>query len=99
MNLFRAGRFKSFKPKFYQDRTDLWLIRPLIYVRERKIVSEVARLKLPVQASNCPYAGETERQRVKELLITMDSFVPDIHSNTLNALKNLSGDDKWENIE
>ena len=96
MNLFRAGRFKSFKPKFYQDRTDLWLIRPLIYVREHKIVREVARLELPVQVSTCPYAGETERQRIKELLVTMDSFVPDIHSNTLNALKKLSGDDKWE---
>jgi len=99
MNLWRAGRFKSFKPKFYQDRTDLWLIRPLIYVRESKIVSETARLGLPVQGNNCLYAGATERQRIKELLITLKKTVPDIHSNTLNALKNLSDNDKWENIE
>jgi len=98
MNLFRAGRFKSFKPKFYQDRTDLWLIRPLIYVRECNVISEVSRLELPVLMNSCPYAGETERQRIKELLKTMNSFIPDIHSNTLNALKNLSDNDKWETL-
>ena len=95
MNLFRAGRFKSFKPKFYQNRTNLWLIRPLIYVRERKIESEAARLGLPVQTSSCSYAGRTERQRIKELLKTLCRSVPDVHSNTLNALKNLGDNDKW----
>jgi len=96
LNLFRAGRFKSFKPKFYQDRTNLWLIRPLIYLRESKIINEAARLKLPVLDNSCPYAGETERQRIKELLTTLSSSVSDIHSNTINALKNLSDDDRWE---
>jgi len=99
MNLFRAGRFKSFKPKFHQDRTNLWLIRPLIYVRESKIISEAARLELPVLINSCDYAGNTERQKIKEFLKTMSSSVPDIHSNTINALKNLSDNDKWENIE
>ncbi|MCL2767266.1 MAG: tRNA 2-thiocytidine biosynthesis TtcA family protein [Synergistaceae bacterium] len=98
INLFRAGRFKSFKPKFYQDRTNLWLIRPLIYMRESRIISEVARLGLPVQVSSCPYAGNTERQKIKEFLKKMSSSVPDIYSNTLNALKNLSDNDKWENV-
>lgn len=97
LNLFRAGRFKSFKPKFYQDRTDLWLIRPLIYLRESRIVNEVARLGLPVLDNSCPYAGETERQRIKELIKTLSSYVPDIHSNTLNAIRNLSDNDRWEN--
>ena len=99
MNLFRAGRFKSFKPRFYQDRTDLWLIRPLVYTRESKIISETTRLGLPVQENFCPYAGETERQRIKELLKKLDESVPDIHSNTLNALKKLTENDKWENNE
>ena len=99
MNLFRAGRFKSFKPKFYQNRTNLWLIRPLVYVRESKIISEVARLELPVHVNNCPYAGETERQKIKELLKTLNSSMPGIHSNTLNALRTLTDNDKWENIE
>jgi tRNA(Ile)-lysidine synthase TilS/MesJ len=99
LNLFRAGRFKSFKPKFYQDRTNLWLIRPLVYLRESKIISEAARLEFPVLDNNCPHAGRTERQKIKELLKTLKSSVPDIHSNTLNALRNLTDNDKWENIE
>jgi tRNA(Ile)-lysidine synthase TilS/MesJ len=99
LNLFKAGRFKSFKPKFYQDRTNLWLIRPLIYVREHNIINEAARLELPVQASLCPYAENSERQKIKELLKTIGKSVPDVHSNTLNALKNLADNDKWEMLD
>jgi hypothetical protein len=51
-----------------------------------------------VRKNDCPYAGNTERQRVKELLKTIGASVPDVHANTLNALKNLGDDDKWGNI-
>lgn len=96
MNLFRTGRFKSFQPKFFQDRTNLWLIRPLIYLRETKIIADVERLGLPVLKNACPFAGETERQRIKILLQELSKDVPDIHANTLNALKNIASRDRWE---
>lgn len=96
MNLFRAGRFKSFQPKLFQDRTNLWIIRPLVYLRETKIIADVERLALPVLKNPCPFAGETERQRIKKFLHETSQKIPDIYANTLNALKNINGDDAWK---
>ena len=95
MNLFRAGRAKSFQPKFLQDRTGVEVIRPLIYARETSIVAEARRLELPILLGACPYAGKTERQRVKEMLAEMKTRVPDIFGNVANALKTLDDSDRW----
>jgi tRNA(Ile)-lysidine synthase TilS/MesJ len=95
MNLLRAGRARSFQPKFFQDRTRVEVIRPLICTRESAVIAEARRLELPVLASNCPYAGKTERQRVKETLAGMTASYPDLYGNVLNALKTLSSSDRW----
>ena len=95
MNLFRAGRAKSFQPKFFQDRTNIEVIRPLIYSRETAIVAEAERLELPILKSVCPYAGRTERQFTKEMLADVKSRVPDLFANVVNALKNLNSADRW----
>jgi tRNA(Ile)-lysidine synthase TilS/MesJ len=95
MNLLRAGRARSFQPKFFQERTCVEVIRPLICTRESAVIAEARRLELPVLASNCPYAGKTERQRVKETLAGMAASYPDLYSNVLNALKTLSSSDRW----
>jgi tRNA(Ile)-lysidine synthase TilS/MesJ len=95
MNLLRAGRARSFQPKFFQDRTGVEVIRPLIYTRESAVIAEAHRLELPILATNCPYAGKTERQRVKETLTGMAALYPDLYGNVLNALKTLSSSDRW----
>ncbi|MDR1622836.1 MAG: tRNA 2-thiocytidine biosynthesis protein TtcA [Synergistaceae bacterium] len=95
MNLFRAGRARSFQPKFFQDRTGIEVIRPLIYARETSIAEEARRLGLPILLGACPYAGRTERQRTKEMLAEMKTRVPDIFANVANALKTLDSSDRW----
>jgi tRNA(Ile)-lysidine synthase TilS/MesJ len=95
MNLFRSGRARSFQPKIYQTRSGVTVIRPLILVRETATVAEAARLKLPILATTCPWAGKTERQRVKNMLEEMR--VPNLFSNVLNALRSLDTSDRWSN--
>jgi tRNA(Ile)-lysidine synthase TilS/MesJ len=95
MNLFRAGRARSFQPKFLQDRTGVEVIRPLVYARETSIVAEAHRLNLPILLGACPYAGKTERQRTKEMLVEMKARFPDIFANVANALKTLNASDRW----
>jgi tRNA(Ile)-lysidine synthase TilS/MesJ len=96
MNLFRAGRSKSFQPKVFQDRAGIEVIRPLIATRETVIVAEARRLALPILATTCPYAGRTERQRTKEMLADIGKRVPDLFSNVMNALKTLDSSDRWQ---
>ena len=71
------------------------VIRPLIASPEAAIVDEVKRLGLPVLETVCPFAGGTERQRVKDLLEALRRDVPDLFSNVVNALENLSDADRW----
>jgi tRNA(Ile)-lysidine synthase TilS/MesJ len=95
MNVFRAGRAKSFQPKFLQDRTNVEIIRPLIYAREAAIADEAQRLELPILRSACPYAGKTERQRTKEMLAGLKGKYPDLFLNVVHALKTIDPSDRW----
>lgn len=95
MNLFRAGRARSFQPVAHMTRTDITVIRPLVASPEAAIVDEVRRLGLPVLETVCPFAGGTERQRVKELLEGLRRDVADLFGNVVNALENLSDVDRW----
>jgi len=95
MNIFRTGRARSFQPKFLQDRTNVEVIRPLIYTSETAIVNEACRLELPILTGACPYAGKTERQHTKEILAGLKAIYPDLYSNVVNALKNIDSSDRW----
>lgn len=57
LSLFYEGRINTFKPVTYLDRTDLYLIRPLLYVNEKDIVGFSNKYKLPVFKNPCPADG------------------------------------------
>ena len=68
MSLIFEGRFHSFSPLTYLDRTGLYVIRPFLFVEERDIISFAREMKLPVCKNPCPVDGNTKRQYTKELL-------------------------------
>ena len=63
--------------------------------RSGKKIDEARRLRLPILETVCPYAGRTERQSVRDLLGRLRGDVPDLYSKVLNALENLSDEDRW----
>ena len=95
LNLLRAGRARSFQPTAHMTRSNVTVIRPLIASPEAAIIDEVKRLGLPVLETVCPFAGGTERRRVKDLLETLRRDVPDLFANVVNAMENLSDADRW----
>ena len=95
MNLFHTGRAKSFQPKAYMSRTNVTVIRPLVLSAEAAIIDDAKRLELPVIASACPFAGHTERQRIREYISDLRVRVPDLYAKILNALENLSESESW----
>ena len=98
MNLFHAGRAKSFQPVALMSRTNVTVIRPLIFATESAVIDEAKRLELPVIKSPCPFAGHTERQRTREFISDLRKKIPDIYSKVINALENLSEQDCWKKI-
>ena len=68
MNLFNEGRIGCFSPVTYLDRSDITLIRPLIYAPEKDIRYFVNHSDLPILASPCPADKNSDRESTKNLL-------------------------------
>jgi len=72
LNLFYEGRIGAFRPVTYLSRTEITVIRPLIYMPEKDIRYFAQNENLPVMKSPCPADGNTEREKMKQLLRTLD---------------------------
>lgn len=95
LSLLYEGRINCFSPVTYLDRTDLYSIRPLIYVREGDIKSVTKRLELPVIKSSCPVDGNTKREEIKNILADLDKSVNSgLKKRLFTAIGN-SGIDGW----
>ena len=81
------GRIDTFRPKTYLDRKDITLIRPMIYVEERTIVSIVDTLRLPVVHNPCPANGCTKRQEMKGVMDCWEKSCPGLRGKLLSALR------------
>lgn len=96
LSLLYEGRINCFSPVTYLDRTDLYSIRPLIYVRECDIRSTVSRLELPIVKSSCPADGKTKREEIKNIVAELDKTVnPGMKKRLFTAIC-ASGIDGWQ---
>ncbi len=68
LNLFHEGRIGTFSPVTYLSNTELYLIRPMIYMPEKDVVYFSNKEKLPVVKSPCPADKNTQREVMKNLL-------------------------------
>ena len=93
LSLIFEGRFHSFSPKTYLDRTDLTVIRPLMYVTEADVIGFRNLYQLPVAKSPCPVDGYTKREYAKELLQSLNQEHPGTKERMFHAIieGNISG--------
>lgn len=91
--LIYEGRFCSFWPVTHLDKTDLTIIRPLIYVPESDIKGFDHKYSLPTEKNPCPIEGSTKREYVKELLQQINKENPGVKKRMFHAIKegNLEG--------
>jgi len=89
LNMFYQGSLRCFHPKTYLSRTGVTVIRPLVYVEEKDIERSAERLQLPVAPTQCPIAGTTSRQTMKELTIMISSVFPGVRGNLRTVLKDI----------
>lgn len=88
MSLIYEGRFHTFSPVTYLDRTDLTVIRPLIYMNEVDVIGYVNKNQIPVVKSPCPADGYTKREYVKELLRHLNQENPGVKERMFTAILN-----------
>ena len=88
MSLIFEGRFHTFSPVTYLDRTGLTVIRPLLYMNEADVVGFVNKNRIPVVKSPCPADGNTKREYVKGLLKQLNQENPGVKERMFTAIRN-----------
>lgn len=68
LSLLYEGRFHAFSPITYLDRTEVTVLRPLMYCSENEVKGFTKKYQLPVAKSLCPMDGYTKREDMKNLI-------------------------------
>ncbi len=96
LSLMHEGRISCFSPVTYLDRTDLYMIRPMIYVRERDIRGVVNNHNIPVIHNECPADGYTQREYMKDLIKRLEKEMhPGLRKRLFRAVQD-STIDGWK---
>ena len=93
MSLIFEGRFHTFSPVTYLDRTGITVIRPLLYMNEADVIGFVNKNQVPVVKSPCPADGHTKLEYVKQLLRQLNLENPGVKERMFTAITtgNLQG--------
>lgn len=87
MSLIYEGRFHCFSPVTYLDRSDITLIRPIIYVDEKDIISFKEMFNLPVITNPCTVDGFTKREYIKQLIYTLSKENPHLRNILFSSIQ------------
>ena len=88
MNQIFGGRFATFQPKMYLERSGIEFIRPLILCHEEDVRKCAKEEHIPVFASHCPNDGNTMRAEMKEMLKEIYKKYPMAKKNYFSMLEN-----------
>lgn len=95
LSLFFEGRLSTIQPVSFMSRSEVTLIRPMIYIEERDIVG-YAR-ELPVVHNPCPADKHTQRENMKEILRDLSKRDPSVSEKIANALMHPERYNLWGN--
>lgn len=96
LSLLYEGRFSTFQPVSYMDRSGITLIRPFIYTSEADIKGAVKKADLPVSHNPCPANKHTQREYVNELVKRLNSEVPFARERMLGAIYHPERNNLWK---
>lgn len=99
MSLVFEGRFSTFAPTAYMDRSKLTLIRPLVYIEENDIKAMVKRLDLPIIHNPCTVNHTTRREWAKNLITSICRDVPTAKTQLMNAIFYPERNNLWKKPE
>ncbi len=96
MSLLSSGQLTTFLPSTFLSRTNLTVIRPLVYLKEREIRSFIKSQKIDIVKSPCPIDGKTNRQQIKNLIVELSKIYPDLFDRLASAMRKSSIVDLWD---
>lgn len=88
MNLFDGGKIGCFSPVSYLTKKKLYMIRPMIFCYEKE-TAKICRVKnLPLYCNICSEEGKTERDKVKNIIFSLENQYPELRKKLITSLQN-----------
>lgn len=88
LSLIFEGRLHTFSPVTYWDKSNITLIRPLMYVPEVDVIGFKNKYLLPCVKNPCPVDGSTKREEMKELVKQIHKQYPGAKQRMFTAILN-----------
>jgi len=98
MSLLYESRLNTFGPVTYLGRKDVTVIRPMVFLPEKQALSIATRLELPIRKPNCPAAGHTKREEMKQVMRFFTGLIPDAEERIMNAIADTEKYGMWDNL-
>jgi len=89
MSLIFEGRIYCFEPVTWLDRREVTLIRPMLYIHEKKVESFAKRYELPIVHNPCPADKNTRREEIKKLLYELEGRYPELRERIMGGMQRL----------
>ena len=98
LNMIYAGNLSTFSPMSYMDRSEMTLIRPLIYTPEKMTRGFVKKNNIEIMPKVCPMDGVSKREYATELLKSFELQYKHSRANLIGAIKraNING---WKEVK
>ncbi|MFW6034680.1 MAG: tRNA lysidine(34) synthetase [Halothermotrichaceae bacterium] len=68
MSILYSGQMLALQPKRYLSDNDVYIIRPLIYLREKRIIEMKDHINYQENNNPCPYDEKSKRAEIKSYL-------------------------------
>lgn len=94
LSLFFEGRINCFSPVTYLSRTDMYVIRPMIYVAEGDIKGYARRNNIPVVHNPCPMDGKSQRSVMKDFINMKQADDKAFKKKIMHAIQ--TGIEQWK---
>jgi len=91
LNQFFSGTLAAMSPNMLADNGTQHVIRPLVYVNEKRIIRWKEAVDLPIIDCGCPQSAQLDqnRQKIKRLIAELEQQIPHIKKSMLNAMRNV----------
>lgn len=98
LSLLYESRLNTMAPVTYLNRSDVTVIRPLVFFPETDALGTARRLNLPVLPANCPVAGSTKREEMKNLIRHLRTVTKDADTRILTAISDVHKYCMWDKM-
>lgn len=99
LSLLYEGRFSTFAPVSFMDKTGVTLIRPFVYAEEKDIAALARDEGYPVVFNPCEANHNTRREYMKELVKSLNKDIPFAFDRMLGAITHPERNNLWKRSE